>query len=857
MTTPVKKPFSSIPGLFQQQHKLHRRQQHEADSDSPLRSLPSVNLHYTTVSSIQQSSDLNTNHWSMDSSLASATADTTQPTEQHHQHQQQQQHHHHHRQRQPVDLPPLIPTSVPQVPAFQAPDLHSSTIQSHSLPSVSVQVSQQDTTLGSARPLVSNSSTILTTSNGAGELSFGATESGGRPQSEQQHSNSTSNHNPIVPASHLHHQNQQQQHPQAHQLIHHASSIPVTRTTTSTTVTTGGNVSTYGGTATTVSSVSSAMELSRTHSSSATSPSANASQYIITSYSRNAGPEKSIFSVYITSATAYDRKYYLIFNYFRSNAISPHPANANFEYILSVEVPSLQAALGNQPRQPLGGRQEQVPVYLVTSDPVTLKDISSTYICDFYYENDQLSSTASPSSYRQTPTSQTYPTTAVPTNAVPSMNTSYVYSSNQGNSGNQQLHHPNASELSVKREDQQPWTPGAQPTAPGYGDFAHSSQSDSANVSVIPGQSSDTSLYQYHYDPRGMQGSASSINNMPVLNNPANSWIPATKTSSTAAPNQSVYYYQGNQSQYDDYYEGGTAAAINAAPGVQNWNWDQQQQQQQQFSQQQGQWQQYSSGPTGGSIGYPDYRNRLTPAGAHEAVHMGPPPPLVRTTALSQAASSLGSGGILYDSPGHTQGHHRGTSISSTSSSYGGPIVSAAGMISKPPDGTQLRASLDIIGNLDDMAHNWTVQEWQAQRRLVQFQRVQRGPVITVQFMPLDPAKYSPDVACISCIHWEEKNECYVTSVDCIHLLEQLVNSKFSVEEKNRIRRNLEGYHPCTVSKGKPESGNFFRLVMSFKAPRPRNIEKDVKVFPWRVLSQALQKIISKYSADYGHNTSR
>lgn len=92
-----------------------------------------------------------------------------------------------------------------------------------------------------------------------------------------------------------------------------------------------------------------------------------------------------------------------------------------------------------------------------------------------------------------------------------------------------------------------------------------------------------------------------------------------------------------------------------------------------------------------------------------------------------------------------------------------------------------------------------------------------------------------------------------MTSVDCIYLLEQLVNTKFTVEEKNRIRRNLEGYHPLTVSKGRPESGNFFRLIMSFSAPKPRNIEKDVKVFPWKTLGQALKKIISKYSADYGH----
>ena len=41
---------------------------------------------------------------------------------------------------------------------------------------------------------------------------------------------------------------------------------------------------------------------------------------------------------------------------------------------------------------------------------------------------------------------------------------------------------------------------------------------------------------------------------------------------------------------------------------------------------------------------------------------------------------------------------------------------------------------------------------------------------------------------------------------------------------------------------------------MSFPAPKPRNIEKDVKAFPWRILTTALRKIIGKYSANYGGN---
>ena len=86
-----------------------------------------------------------------------------------------------------------------------------------------------------------------------------------------------------------------------------------------------------------------------------------------------------------------------------------------------------------------------------------------------------------------------------------------------------------------------------------------------------------------------------------------------------------------------------------------------------------------------------------------------------------------------------------------------------------------------------------------------------------------------------------------MTSVDTIYLLESLVAVRFTVEEKNRIRRNLEALHPLTVSKAKADTENFFRVIMSFPNPKPRNIEKDVKVFEWGQLEDALRKIIGKY----------
>lgn len=159
----------------------------------------------------------------------------------------------------------------------------------------------------------------------------------------------------------------------------------------------------------------------------------------------------------------------------------------------------------------------------------------------------------------------------------------------------------------------------------------------------------------------------------------------------------------------------------------------------------------------------------------------------------------------------------------------------------------QTKAVLKIDGDLDKMSEDWPQEELDAKRRLVEFKRSQHGSTITTSFAPITPEARPARSICVSCIWWEEKDECFITSVDTIYLLEQLVNVRFTVEEKNRIRRNLEGFRPLTVSKAKPDSEEFFKVIMGFPTPKPRNIEKDVKVFPWKILSHALKKIISKY----------
>ena len=219
------------------------------------------------------------------------------------------------------------------------------------------------------------------------------------------------------------------------------------------------------------------------------------------------------------------------------------------------------------------------------------------------------------------------------------------------------------------------------------------------------------------------------------------------------------------------------------------------------------------------------------------------------TRSPSTATMSAGSKASLLPSPasGTTPQLIRTSTIhqSPTTASVAAPPTHNFNPYAMYPSGS--KAQLKVDGDLSTMSQNWTEAEWETGRRLVQFRRVQSGSVITATFEAVTPEDRIPNSICVSCIYWKERSECYVTSVDTISLLESLVGVRFTVEEKNRIRRNLEGFRPATVSKTKQDSEEFFKLIMGFPNPKPRNIEKDVKVFPWRILAGALRKIIGKY----------
>ncbi|ORY97320.1 hypothetical protein BCR43DRAFT_236141 [Syncephalastrum racemosum] len=165
-------------------------------------------------------------------------------------------------------------------------------------------------------------------------------------------------------------------------------------------------------------------------------------------------------------------------------------------------------------------------------------------------------------------------------------------------------------------------------------------------------------------------------------------------------------------------------------------------------------------------------------------------------------------------------------------------------------------------GGLDALVLDWTQQETHSGRRVVAFWRLPEQlthtPKMRVQYRSLAQSntgmctqeqphrQQQQQYAAVSCVYWPERKEHYITSVDIVTLIEFLMQCQFTVEEKNRVRRNLEGFQPTTVSKCKRATEEFFKRIMRFDAPRPRNIEKDIKVYPWLTLTQAIIKVVSK-----------
>ena len=200
---------------------------------------------------------------------------------------------------------------------------------------------------------------------------------------------------------------------------------------------------------------------------------------------------------------------------------------------------------------------------------------------------------------------------------------------------------------------------------------------------------------------------------------------------------------------------------------------------------------------------------------------------------------------IISDPPEHHPGRKRTRKMRLTKPRPGsleGAGVTWQEYTPYPKIGQSLQ--LEFLSDFDALSMDWTKEENLAHRRLVQFWRVPTTSKIKVccDFCVLSKDECNnqqrqgcftapsdngrPGVVVMSCITFGQN--LWVTSVDLIHLLECIMRITLNIEEKNRIRRNLEGFHPITVSKHEEETVDLFYHVMGFKAPVPRSTGKDV-----------------------------
>ncbi|RHZ89036.1 hypothetical protein Glove_19g62 [Diversispora epigaea] len=151
------------------------------------------------------------------------------------------------------------------------------------------------------------------------------------------------------------------------------------------------------------------------------------------------------------------------------------------------------------------------------------------------------------------------------------------------------------------------------------------------------------------------------------------------------------------------------------------------------------------------------------------------------------------------------------------------------------------KTKITVEGDLQQVTKNWSADEYQKRRRLVKFTRQAEGNEIKALFSVLRPDEEADNGTYVSCIWEEDKDEFCVTSVDIINLVRSLTGVRVTKAEKTRIRRYIEPFKPKTVRKNK--NRGLYGTIMFFPNPRPRNIEKDIKVFSWSSISAVLEKI--------------
>ena len=161
------------------------------------------------------------------------------------------------------------------------------------------------------------------------------------------------------------------------------------------------------------------------------------------------------------------------------------------------------------------------------------------------------------------------------------------------------------------------------------------------------------------------------------------------------------------------------------------------------------------------------------------------------------------------------------------------------------PEGSPLK--LEFTSALHALREDWTDGELGIGRRLAKFTTVREGNHFILSCEIIRQEAYDPEDVVISCIYYRGTDEYYVTSVDILYLFENVADEALGTSEKTRLRRNIQSFLPTRVEKADRAYGELYTQIMTFPPPKPRTIEKKIKVFRWVLLEDILSKIASKY----------
>ncbi|RCH89202.1 hypothetical protein CU098_008511 [Rhizopus stolonifer] len=151
---------------------------------------------------------------------------------------------------------------------------------------------------------------------------------------------------------------------------------------------------------------------------------------------------------------------------------------------------------------------------------------------------------------------------------------------------------------------------------------------------------------------------------------------------------------------------------------------------------------------------------------------------------------------------------------------------------------------------------DWTVAEKLAGRRVVKFNAevmVSNSEDIVKRIMvDCEPAIDSHLRQCqsnecyISCIRTTYLEDFHITSSDIIRLLECIMSTKFSQEQKTRMRRNIQSLRPSPITRHTHES--LFKTITAFTNPVALHTKKEINIFLWSSVQIAISKLSNRFT---------